>query len=284
MKAVYDKVMERLENDLAANEHESDALKRHAIGMELVRAAYWELFTDANFSEAYLSSDTRAYLPLNKRLIPRLLAKYAFHRLCYDFENHKLCSTRENHKLFCSQELGKIYAFFSAQRDFIAYSYKGGSDRDLQLFSPFGDPEAPIIIQEFDQFYFENNRTLQLALLVAYEQYREILRTELEEPASPGTKSRHKVTWTKKIIDLAEQVVAQYEYGTTEVDGKPATLDFLIQLAAATYSNITAEQLATNARGVTIRSKGSSAHHEALIGSMIKRSERLLDGKRKINR
>jgi hypothetical protein len=281
MKAVFDKVMEKLEKDLAANEAEAEPLKQHAIGTELVKAAYWELFQNGDFIDAYLSSDIRAYVPFNKENIPRLLSKYAYHRLCYDFENHKLCSTREDHKLFCLQQLGKIYAFFTAQRDFIAYWYKGGADRDLRLFSQFGVHEPPVIIQEFETFYHENTMALQVALLLAYEQYRKLLRAELDDSVSSEAKSRHKVTWTKNIIDLAEQVVGQYEYGTTDVDGKPATQDFLIQLAAATYSNITAEQLTRNVRGIATRSKGPTAHHEAIMTSMIKRDDRLLDGKRK---
>lgn len=94
-----------------------------------------------------------------------------------------------------------------------------------------------------------------------------------------STRRKFRVTWNYKLIDLAEKVVGEYEAETTNVDGQPATLDYLIKEAANRYDNVTEDQLTSAVSGITKR-KRPTQFHERIIVLLRRRGDRLVENRR----
>jgi hypothetical protein len=290
MEKTFTEVMARLEKDLVANERVIPKLKKICLDIERIKAAIGELFQDPDFYMGYsLINDN--FILFNKKHFPPLLAKLFFAHLHLEFERQKEFSILEAFKDWCEMELGKVKEFFARNWYLYTYWQTDQAKDDEELFWGNGKGYEPIIAPTplhppYDLVHiggdgFHNAGLLTLAGLMAYEQYKEILKEELADNR-PGVMKleevrKGRVGWSKTIRDLAEQILGQYEYRTTLVDGEAATLEFLIEENCRLFTNVTVKQLTAAIRGVTARSKGPAVHHQAIIKAMHGRHDRLLD-------
>lgn len=292
MEKFFTEVMARLEKDLAANEGVTPLIKKILLDIDRISAALNELLGNFDFYKGYSLNDANTIL-FNKIHLPPLLAKLVFAHLFLEFERQKEFSTSAEFKAWCLKEFETVKSFFETGWHLYRYWQTNRSDGDEAIFCGDGKGYASLFLPApIDPPYnlawvtgnrFDNAGLLTLAGLMAYEQYKKILKEELDvrhSEAEPERELKGRATWNKKMVDLAEQIVGQYEYQTTFVDGKPATLDFLKKQATHLYTNVTLKQIDAAVRGVTSRSKGAVEHHQSIILALQGRGERLVEGRK----
>jgi hypothetical protein len=278
MEKKFEEVMRKLEADLSSNEQEKDELRRLAKNIQLVNKAMEEVIADAGFMVAG-ALEEEVQILYNKDRFPLLLARVKLFKKCYDIETFRRYSTDEQMRHYCGKEMERIRLFFTTQREFCEYYYGGQTDNDRYLYCDTNAGREQVIIIDDSQPPVTNRGCLLKASLLAYQEYNLLLQGKLISVVGPKFKAetRTTVTWEYTPTDLAEQVLAQYESDTTHVDGQPATLEFLIQLAASTYGNIDPRKLEKLIQNIRNRKRGPAKHHLRLIASLEAGNERVLD-------
>jgi hypothetical protein len=280
MEQVFETVMKKLTEGIEANEQESNPLKRLSKNIELVKSAICDLFGNADFNLSYgLEEDFQ--IRCNKHLLPRLYSKLIDFRKRYQYECRKLYSTSESATLFCESELDKIHHFFTDHRSFCEYYLGDNMEDDWQLFTDRNQIEMPADLDLARGLPIWNQGCLLASWMLAYEEYGALLKGELTAPAEPGPKQRKvKVSWNLPVTDLVEKVAGEYELGTTSFDGKPATLDALMMVAEE-YYDISLKNYKGHLQNIQTRKGGPSTYHDKAKQALYKRTDDLLEGKRR---
>jgi RteC protein len=276
MEQVFETVMKELAIELDKNERESNPLKRLSKNIELVKTAICNLFGDAGFNMSY-SFEEDFQIRCNRQLLPQLFAKLLVFQKRYQWEDRQLYSTSESSRLFCERELETIHQFFTIHSSFCQYYHSGNMEDDWQLFTDLTPAEPDLA----GGLPFRNQGCLLVAWILAYEEYGALQKEELTAPAERGPKQRKtKVSWNLPVTDLVEKVAGEYELGTTSFDGKPATLDALMATAEE-YYGISLKNYKGHLQNIQTRKGGPATFHDKAKQALYKRTDELLEGKRR---
>lgn len=276
MREYFDTVIKKLEAELEANSKENSSFRQICLAMELVKGAFRQLDQDEEFRQEYANCHIPLYIEANKESFPALLSQYFFYELSYALEINKRYSSEEEHDRYCKRLSVSIREFFCDQREFITYYYSGRTDRDHDFFLNTDLHPMPDLARGIAALH-KNGGALRVAMLLAFERFMLPAKSGPKSAAAEEELNRHRVTWDRDLVDLAELVLGQYECRAILVDGKPAKQEFLIKLVAAFIGNVDEGQLAAAVRGVTSRKKGPSVFHRELTAWLDKRKDRLLE-------
>jgi hypothetical protein len=283
MEQIFEAVMKKLEDDLDANERESNPLIRLSKNIELVKLAICVLFGEPAFVLDYLFEED-GQIPGNKCLLPRLYSRLILFRKKDQLECCKLYSSAEALGSFCIKELDAIHHFFTVRRTFCQYYQSGNTEDDWQLFTyrnRAAAHEEPCLKEDLP---YRNNACMLVSCILAYEEFGAILKQELATPAEPGPHRRkRKASWNLSDTDLVEKIIGEYELGTTSFDGKPATLDALVE-EEQEYYGISLKNYKGALQNIQGRKSGPAVYHDKAKAALLRRNDELLEGKRRKRR
>jgi RteC protein len=275
--------MADLDLSLKENDLEPDLLKRLSVAIRLTSDVVVELLSNEDLN-CEMQFEELPQIDFNKHQLPPLLARLLFFHKSYLLECHKLTSTAEIYRPFLEKDLASIREFFTTYSVSCQYYLSGATSNDWYLFTMHNEEAPPppgndALLKIWNKL---NPACLLVSCLLANRQYIGLLREEMSKPSQTQhpAASKRNISWNYSKTDLVEQVLGQFESDTTKIDGKPATLEALME-EAQDYYNVSLKDYHNLLQHIRDRKDGPDAHHQRLADGIHRRVDALLEGRRR---
>jgi len=270
MREEFKVFIERIETDLSNLQSEPNPVKRYIRCMDRVKDAILEV-PKKDFFEVY---DGETGMHIIRELMPELFRKLLHYHLLFDLEMQRTTSTKDEYKRYCQNKLGGIRTWHDVNIEFIEYYYSERFEEEEWLFLGKDRGNVPEVLKEQLRWPFQKISIAMVATILAYGDFAKILKNELQGP----DKAVEPAEWKGSTTELVEQILGEYLAKHTEINGKPATLDYFIARAEKMYSNVSLknfEQLASQMR----RRNETTAYHAEKIKRLLAQRDKLLQRK-----
>jgi hypothetical protein len=268
MEAYITKMKAELDERIAFYEQETHALRRFSLSKKAVKEAIEDL--RGHIKEA----DPESVNFYNSYWQPYFYGKLIYFTMCFDLESLKITYSDEEKEDLYKHKLKDVEAFFRRFSGFCQYYYRGDFSQEYSGALDFiGDYN----IEDIDHLprYPINKMCLLAAFLEANEQYRAYLQLQLlAQASSPGSEDIPKAKWKRTKTDLAELIIALYEDQAIEVNGKPATFEYLQNLCQREWG-VSLEKISIMDYKMRTRKKTPTPYLENLTRKFLERQNRL---------
>jgi len=223
MEAFMRELQLQLEKDLDAISCEATPVKGYYIRVKLVETAITRI---KEYVANHSFPDREMEIQYFKCWILPFIKLHVYYVRLYNLEAARISSDRDELLQYIQGEKKRIGSFFITNQELYRYYRTGRTDDDERYFTfrlPSGSSDFLIADRTFCR------PSLVLGELLAYEEYRAMLDSEIEQLTTcnvPGKKIELKVPKSA----VTEIIVPVYELQWIWIDGRPATLNELIKM------------------------------------------------------
>jgi hypothetical protein len=223
-----------LESSIAANEKESNRLKRVCLNICLAKEAVEKTLAEVEISSDFtLTEDMQVHF--YRYQAPVLLGKWLFFQKCYILESILLSSTGEKRLALLAEELQKAKDFLLEYKGFIQY-YFSSDDRLDQSWFTYQSPIGNQLPDNKDELPRQLNQCCRLAgYLLAYLEFAGMLVNLVENNGETDLKAAagFDLTYQGKIIEIIALGMVIYCAKIFYVNGKHATEKVIFKMLEA---------------------------------------------------
>ncbi len=270
MEAYITKAKTELDERLAVHEQETHALRRFSLSKREVKEAIDDLRD--RIKEADPNPENVDFY--NRYWQPYFYGKLTYFTMCFDLESLKITYPDEEKEELYKHKLKDIEVFFRRFSGFCQYYYRGDFSQERSEALDF---IGHFTIEDVDHLprYPIDKMCLLAACVEANEQYRAYLQHQLLAPApSPGNEAIPQAKWKRAKTDLAEIIIALYEDQAIEVNGKPATLEYLLNLCQREWG-VSLENISIMDYKMRARKISATPYLDTLTRKFLERQKRL---------
>ena len=270
MKILAKQLQERLSTELKNISDEVNAVKGYDLRRDLLEEYIKEL---KEYVAEHPFPDKATEIHYYKHVAPVFYQQYYYFSMLHNLELERITADKKNLPSILQNELAKANHFLAENHDLHLYFYSRQDFRDEDLFTRDKSRKKRGSLSLYmDDHYCEDSRLL--ALILAFEQYRNFLDMELEEPDQaniPPDTTNCKATKS----DAVNLAVSMHEAKWFHKNGELYTLDELIKRTERYFNKDLKDykELDRASRG----NQGDPAVFAKLKTSWTKRKERLDD-------
>jgi len=224
--------------------------------------------------------DTEEEIHFYKFIKPKFHALYVYHASLFNIESDKPIGSKKTRRRYFHNELRRIDNFFYHHLELYKYYRSGKTHLDKEYFirgQAFKEDTIDIVTPVIDR-EFCTPQSINLAVLLAFEQVKEYLQNsmlEIETPGSPTiTGPQQVITWTDTKAGLIELAYALHAAGALN-NGK-ATLKQTMEFLQTTF-HIDLGNTSRTFQSILARKKGDTVYLDRLKSALLKRIEEFPD-------
>jgi len=267
MEAFMRELQMQLEKDLDGTSRGTTPVKGYDIRVKLVEIAVTQIKEYVS-DHPFLNKEVE--IQYFKCWILPFIKLHSYYVRLYNLEATRITSDKDELLQYIQDERKRIGSFFIAHQELYRYYRTGRTDDDERFFT-FRPPSGTSDFLVADSTFCR--ASLVLGELLAYEEYRNVLDSEIEQLTTcnvPGKKIELKVPKSA----VTEIIVPVYELQWIWIDGRPATLNELIKLAENGL-HIDMKDFSVIDNANRNRKKSTNPYLEQMIQASNRRRERL---------
>jgi len=211
-----------------------------------------------------------------KFIKPKFHALYIYHATLFNIESDKPIGSRKTRRRYFHNELRRIDNFFYHHLELYKYYRSGKTHLDKEYFvrgQSFKEETIDIVTPVIDR-EFCTPQSINLAVLLAFEQVKEYLQNsmlEIETPVTPMIAVQQQaITWTDTKAGLIELAYALHAVGALN-NGK-ATLKQTMEFLQTNF-HVDLGNTSRTFQSILARKKGDTAYLDRLKSALLKRIE-----------
>lgn len=216
-----------------------------------------------------------------KHIKPKFHALYIYHATIFNVESDKPIGSKKTCHRYFHNELRRIDNFFYHHLELYKYYKSGKTHLDKEYFirgHSFKENTIDIVTPVIDK-EFCTPQSINLAILLAFEQVKEYLQNSMLEIETIGTPTinlkQHAITWTDTKVGLIELAYALHAAGALN-NGK-VTITQTMEFLQTTF-HIDLGNTSRTFQSILARKKGDTAYLDRLKSALLKRIEEFPNG------